>query len=151
MITRRALLGAGVVVAAGGVGAALAGLRPRRRPPVPPAPPGQLSGALAREQSLVAHLDAVLPARPELRQVRDDHAAHAAALRQAIARYPAPAPSDISSAGPPPVAGTTTQLRAAELAAAQAAAAESATLAGVDAALLASISASEATHAELLG
>jgi hypothetical protein len=150
MITRRALLGAGVVVAAGGIGAAVAALQPRRRPPAPPAPPRQLSEALAREQSLVAGLDAALPARPELRQVRDDHAAHAAALRQAIARYPAPASSPIS-VGPPPAAAATAQLRAAELTAAKAAAAESAALAGAEAALLASISASETTHAELLG
>lgn len=150
MITRRALLGAGVVVAAGGIGAAVAGLQPRRRPPAPPAPPRQLSEALAREQLLVAGLDAALPARPELRQVRDDHAAHAAALRQAIARYPAPASSPIS-AGPPSAAATTAQLRAAELTAAKAAAGESAALSGAEAALLASISASETTHAELLG
>ena len=149
MITRRSLLGAGVVVAAGGIGAAVAGLQPRRDPPAPRAAPPQLSHALAREQSLVAHLDAALAARPELRQVRDDHAAHAAALRRSIARYPAPA-SPLSSSGPPPVAATTAQLRASELAAAKAAAAESAVLTGADAALLASISASEATHAELL-
>ncbi len=149
MITRRALIGTGVVVAAGGIGAAVAGLQPRRRPQAPPAAPPQLSDALAREQSLVAHLDAALAARPELRQVRNDHAAHAAALRQSIASYPAPASPPVSS-GPPPVAATTAKLRASELAAAKAAAAESAALTGADAALLASISASEATHAELL-
>ena len=149
MITRRALLGTGLVVAAGGIGAAVAGLQPRRRPPAPPAAPRQLSDALAREQSLVANVDAALDARPELRQVRDDHAAHAAALRQAITRYPAAAPPLVRAA-PPPAAGTTAQLRAGELAAARAAAAESAALTGADAALLASISASEATHAELL-
>jgi hypothetical protein len=149
MITRRALLGTGLVVAAGGIGAAVAGLQPRRRPPAPPAPPQQLSDALAREQSLVAGLDAALPTRPELQQVRDDHVAHAAALRQAVARYPAAASSP-SSAGRRPAVDTTAQLRAAELTAAKAAAAESAALAGADAALLASISASEATHAELL-
>jgi hypothetical protein len=148
MITRRALLGTGVVAAAAGIGAAVAGLQPRRRPPAPPAAPRQLSEALAREQSLIANVDA-LDARPGLRQVRDDHAAHATALRQAIAHYPAPAPP-FASASPPPAAGTTGQLRAAELAAARAAAAESAALTGAEAALLASISASEATHAELL-
>jgi hypothetical protein len=145
MITRRALLGAGVVAAAGGIGAAVAGLQRRS----PPAPPRQLSDALAREQSLVANLDAALGGRPELRQVRDNHAAHAAALRQAIARYRVPA-SPLISASSRPLGGTTAQLRGSELAAAKAAAAESAALAGADAALLASISASEATHAELL-
>jgi hypothetical protein len=149
MITRRALLGAGVVAAAGGIGAALAGLQQRRSPPAPPAPPRQLSDALAREQSLVANLDAALSARPELRHVRDDHAAHAEALRQAIARYPALA-SPLISGSRPPVAATTAQLRDSELAAAKAAAAESAALVGADAALLASISASETTHAQLL-
>jgi hypothetical protein len=149
MITRRALLGAGVLAAAGGIGAAVAELRPRPRPPVPPAAPQQLSEALARERSLVANLDAALATRPDLRQVRDDHAAHAAALRQAIARYPALA-SPLTSASPRPEAGTSAQLRDSELAAARAAAGESAVLTGADAALLASISASEATHAELL-
>lgn len=149
MITRRVLLGAGVVVAAGGVGAAVGGLSPRRHRPDPPAPAPQLSQALAREYSLIADLDAALPTRPQLRNVRDDHAAHAEALRAAIARYPAPAPSP-SSTGPPAVARPTAQLRASELAAAKAAAAESAALTGSDAALLASISACEATHAELL-
>jgi len=149
MITRRALLGTGLIVAAGGIGAAVAAVQPRPRPPAPPAAPRQLSEALAREQALVANLDAALGARPELRQVRDDHAAHAAALREAIARYPAPASPGISTP-PPPAGATTARLRASELAAAEAAARESAALTGADAALLASISASEATHAELL-
>jgi hypothetical protein len=149
MITRRALVGTGVVVAAGGIGAAAGWLQPLRRPPGPQAAPRQLSDALAREQSLVADLDAVLRARPELRQVRDDHAAHARALRQAITRYPAPAPP-LPRVSPPPTARGTAQLRTSELAAARAAAVESAALTGADAALLASISASEATHAELL-
>jgi hypothetical protein len=149
MITRRALLGAGLVVTAGGIGAAVAGVQPPPRPAAPPAAPRQLSQALAREQALVANLDAALAARPELRQVRNDHAAHAAALRQAIARYPARA-SPLTSALPPPIGAMTARLRASELAAAKAAATESAALTGADAALLASISASEATHAELL-
>jgi hypothetical protein len=153
VLTRRALLGAGVAVLAGGVGAAVAGIQPtrgrdgeRRDAPVP------LGQALAREQALVADLEAALsgglgPAIA-LQAARNDHLAHAATLRSTIARYAATSPSS----APPPSATTPTvvQLRDAEVAAARAAASESAALAGAHAALLASIAASEATHAELL-
>ena len=107
--------------------------------------------ALDRELALVADLDAALrrgagPAT--LPAVRADHAAHVAALHSALAGYSAPSSTPPPSGTPTP---TLAQLRAAEVAAARAAATESAALTGADAALLASISACEATHDELLG
>jgi hypothetical protein len=152
ILTRRSLLGAGVILLAGGVGAAVAGIEPARGGGREPrAAPVPLQEALAREQSLVAGLEAALrrglgPA-VALRAAHADHLAHAAALRSAIVADPVPS---ASSAPPSAVAPTITQLRDAEVAAADSAAAESAALAGAHAALLASIAASEATHAELL-
>lgn len=140
------------MVVAGGVGAVVGVFVSEGRPVADgPTAPQSLRQALNREVALVADLDAALrrgagPAAA-LRAVRADHAAHAAALRSTLAAYPAPAPTP-STATPSP---TLARLRAAELAAAHAAAAESAALTGADAALLASISACEATHGELLG
>jgi hypothetical protein len=152
VLTRRALLGAGVAVLAGGVGAAVAGIQPTRgRDGEPRDAPVLLEQALAREQTLVAGLEAALSGGLgppiALQAARNDHLAHAAALRSAIARYAATSPS---SAPPSATTPTVVQLRDAEVAAARAAASESAALAGAHAALLASIAASEATHAELL-
>lgn len=155
ILSRRSLLGAGVVLVAGGVGAGIAGIQPRReRAAHVTGAPTELAGALARELSLVANLEATLrhdPSRAvELRAARDDHAAHATALRSAISAYPTPSMSSTPPASGPPAAPTIAQLHAAELAAARSAAAESSALTGADAALLASISACEATHAELI-
>jgi hypothetical protein len=71
------------------------------------------------------------------------------ALRSAVDAYPAPAPS-VSPTPERSGASSRPELLAAEQAAARDAAAESAALRGADAALLASISAAESTHAELL-
>jgi len=157
ILSRRYLLGAGVVLAAGGVGAGIAGISSVRRPAAAATEvPTQLHGALAREQALVAGLETALRRNTgaipavALRAARDDHAAHAAALSSAISAHPGPSSSSTPPPSPPAAAPTIAQLRAAELAAAGAAAAESSALAGPDAALLASISACEATHAELL-
>ena len=155
ILSRRSLLGAGAVLLAGGVGAGIAGIQPRRERAVHvTGAPEELPGALARELSLVANLEAALrhdPSRAvELRAARDDHAAHATALRSAISTYVPPSASSAPPASVPPAAPTIAQLWAAELAAARSAAAESGALAGAHAALLASISACEATHAELL-
>jgi hypothetical protein len=155
ILSRRSLLGAGAVLAAGGAGAGIAGLRPeRRRPAAHPDASAALRSALAREESLRSGLDAALrrgsERAVELRAARDDHAVHATALRSAISAYPAPSASTTPLAAPPSsVTPTIAQLRAAEVAAAGSAAAESTSVAGADAALLASISACEATHAEL--
>lgn len=142
------------MLAAGGVGAVVGVFvsegraAPARRPSAPP----PLRRALDRELALVADLDAALrrgagPAAA-LRAVHADHVAHAAALRSALAGFPAPTPSPTPSSTTAP---TVARLRAAELAAAHAAAADSASLTGAEAALLASISACEATHEDLLG
>ena len=157
-LSRRALLGAGVVVVAGGVGAGIAAAQPRRRRvDHRPGAPAELHAALDRELTLIAGLDAALQGTPApgapstvLRAAQADHAAHATALRSAIAAYPAPDASSTSPTAPLAAAPTVAQLRAAEIMAGRAAAGESAALTGADAALLASIAACEATHAELL-
>jgi hypothetical protein len=152
VLTRRALFGAGVVVLAGGAGAAIAGIQPTRgRDREPRDATVPLEQALAREQALVAGLEAAvrggLGPAIAVQAARNDHLAHAAALRSAIAPRAA---TSRSSAPPSATNPTVAQLRHAEVAAARAAASESAALAGAHAALLASIAASEATHAEVL-
>jgi hypothetical protein len=147
------MLGAGAVVAAGGIGTLVAAVQPRHQGATSRVePPPTLTGALAREDALVAGLDATLHGDSalgaRLLPLRDDHSAHAAALRSALAAYPTASPSPSPSAAP--TAPTLTALRAAELAAARSAAEDSLALRGADAALLASISACEATHAEML-
>ena len=157
MITRRRAMVTGAVVAAGAAGAVLGTVRPvhvaRTKLALPPA---ALTSALARERAMLAALDAALRADPSLppgiAQIRDDHAAHAVALESAIGAYPAYPSTAAASSGPSGAvaAQSATELRAAEQSAATLAAAESAGLRGADAALLASISAAESTHAALL-
>ncbi len=76
----------------------------------------------------------------------------AVALESAIGAYPAYPTTAAASSGPSGTvaAQSATELRSAEQSAATLAAAESAALRGADAALLASISAAESTHAALL-
>jgi hypothetical protein len=155
---RTFLVGGGVAVlagAGGGVGAAFAQSKPR--PPVPPPPPADLLAALAAERTLIASVAAALSARPASRavlaQIHADHEAHARALEAAIAPTtvrPDPAASPLPSSSPPPPVPGTAALRAAETAAAHTAASRAAASTGRNATLLASISACEATHAELL-
>jgi hypothetical protein len=81
-------------------------------------------------------------------QVRGDHAAHLAALTDLLARYRTqPVHSSAPAAGAP---RTLPQLNAAERAASTTAAAHAAAADAGLAAMLASIAACEATHAELL-
>jgi hypothetical protein len=128
--------------------------------------PAELAAAVVAETALIADVDqALVSARPHarraLREIRADHVAHLGALRASIADdvYPLATPtasgsasSSASSAGsastPPP--GPAPDVRAGELRASRAAAARAARMSGRDAALLASIAASEASHAELL-
>jgi hypothetical protein len=168
MMTRRQLLvtiGGVSVLGAAGAGAAVAALSdlPSRAMPPPtqshaaPAPPPQLVAALAREQALIAGLDAVVAADPTigvLMAIRADHRAHADAIAAAITELTATSPS----AGPTPSPSTSAtvatptvgQLRAAEQSAHQQLAIACGQLRGVNAVLLASIAACEAGHAELL-
>jgi hypothetical protein len=157
MITRRRVMVTGAVVAAGAAGAVLGTVRPVHvaRTKLAP-PPAALTSALAREQAMLAALDAALRADPSLRpriaQIRNDHAAHAVALESAIGAYPAYPTTAAASSGPSGTVAvqSATELRSAEQSAATLAAAASAALGGADAALLASISAAESTHAALL-
>jgi hypothetical protein len=156
--SRRGFLVTGVLalVAAGG-GAWLAVSSENSTAKQPPrAELHELRAAAAAEQDLIDHVDAALrhaqgASGDALRQVRADHVAHLTALRAAVAdlMYPAkPAPAARSRrvvAG-----GNLAAVRAAEQSAAGAAAARAARLLGDHAALLASIAAAEATHAELL-
>jgi hypothetical protein len=148
-ISRRALLGTGGLLLAGGLGVAVGVLRPPDPQGRPEAPPW-LIAAVEREQSLLAGVDSALAAGgddPTLAALRADHAAHAETLQAALAVYPVgDSPRSTTVAGTP----TRTELRAAERTAAQAGLVSSIGLSGGDAALLASIAACEATHAELL-
>jgi hypothetical protein len=159
MITRRQLIAAGVVIVAGGGGAAAGWFRPVGHDRVIAAvPPPGLTAALTRERELLAALALALRTDPALRtrlgQVHADHAAHAVALQSAIQAHQSTAPSTPTATATitpaPAETSSLAQLRAAELSAAHLAAAESSALTGADAALLASISACESTHAELL-
>lgn len=120
-------------------------------------PPAELTAAVGAERELIASVDAALRSssgrrRADLLLIRSDHVAHLGALRALIADtvYPA-TPSSAPSPAPAP-AGTVgrARLRAGERRASTAAAARAERLAGRPAALLASIAAAEAAHAELL-
>ena len=139
---------AGAVVAAGGGGVAAA---LRHSDPNEAATPGvvpaALLTALQAESHLIASIDA-MGAPVSLAHVRADHVQHRQAIAAAIAQT-AGAPVATPSAAPAaPI--TVAQLLTAEQAAAAAAARAASQLVGAHAALLASISACEASHAELL-
>lgn len=162
--SRRALLiGGGVALVAAGGGGVAVGVAgssqhsPQKQPFVAHLA-ADLTAAVAAEHVLLATLDAAVAhahgsAKRVLRAIRDDHAEHLAALTAAVRddAFPAPVPKSSTSAPAPPSG----KLRAADIRkieqrAARAAAARAMRLSGRDAALLASIAASEATHAELL-
>ena len=142
--------------------------------------PAELAAAVAEEAVLIASVESALGTphprtRRALQEIRADHAEHLAALRAAIGDdlYPLIAPSASASA---PVSGSSAAsasgspsaprsgagsaasaaplpayaVLAGELRDSRATAARAARLSGRDAALLASIAASEASHAELL-
>ncbi len=148
------LTGFAAVLLGGGAGVGAEFLRSRRSADRPAPPPAELVAAVDAEQRLIADLDATTGGAPDVRAVltaaRADHVAHVAALRAALtARGAQPSPS-ASSTAPRGTPRTAAYLRAAEEAAATAAARRANSLTGAVAALLASIAASEATHAELL-
>jgi hypothetical protein len=103
------------------------------------------------ERTLIGDLDATTGGTAAVRRViaqaRADHAAHLTALRGMLAGYAATASAPTRPHGRP---RSLAQLHAAERDAAQAAARHADALDGAAAALLASIAACEATHAELL-
>jgi hypothetical protein len=176
-VARRSVLIGGSV----GVGLLVAGCTsdgPSSPAPSSPAPPDPLLAELADERRLIAAYDATIVRYPALRArltaVRDDHAAHAAALATALgpAAPPSPAtasptaspgvsPSDRAGSGETvpsgsgvPVPGTVraavAALRAAERAAASARGTIALTARPDRARLLAGISASEASHVAVL-
>jgi hypothetical protein len=148
--SRRWFLAGGALVVLGAAGGAAAALL-RGAVPLPPAP-AALRAAAAAERRLIADLDATTGGSPAVRRVivqaRADHAAHLAALTRLLAGYRRPAPASAAPRGGTP--RTLAQLRTAEQRAAAGAAAHAAALDGGLAALLASIAACEASHAELL-
>jgi hypothetical protein len=167
-MTRRALLASGAALIVGGAagvafqisGSAIDGT------PVQPAPPPELVAAAASESALLSAIDGALAHDPSLRSllagVRADHVAHQAVLRAALGAYARTA--GVSTAAnaspsaslaptmptPTPTQLSRNQLRALELKAAATASRHARALSGPDAAVLASISACEASHAELL-
>jgi hypothetical protein len=152
-VSRRAVLLSGLAtLAAAGGGVTIAALQHVDSDASGPEPPPDLVSALMAERSLIASLDASMASEPALavfaRAARADHVAHAAALEAAVAAYPRTAVASPSTS--PTQAMTRAALRAAEQRASATAAARAAALSGRDAALLASIAASEASHAELL-
>jgi hypothetical protein len=150
--SRRWFLAGGVAVLLGGGGGAIAELLRSESPTPAPLAPDALVAAADAERTLIADLDATTGGTSAVREVivqaRADHAAHLAALVALLSPFRVP-----SSAPSSPVPGlprTLAQLHTAEVAASAAAARHAAALSGAHAALLASIAACEATHAELL-
>ncbi len=147
------LVGSGAVLA--GAGAGVAAELVQRRTRTVPAPPRALVAAAAAERTLIADLDATTGGTPEVRrlitQARADHVAHLRALDALVADYGTPpTASAAASSRPKGTPRTRQQLRAAEGLAATAAARRAGGFSGARAALLASIAACEATHADLL-
>lgn len=160
-LTRRRLLaGVGVLAAAAG-GAVIGALTASSGDSdsakrTAPQPPGPLLSALERERALLAAVRAAT-ANAALAGVTGplvaDHSEHEATLSGLLATYPTPAASGSaseSSTSPPAAPMSVAALRQAEGAAAEEAAAESAATSGALAAVLASISACEASHAAWL-
>jgi hypothetical protein len=151
------LLGTGLAVLGAGGGIAVGALVDRSPDEVEVPNPQVLLAAAQSERELIAGIDETLATAPKhpsaelLRVVRANHQAHLVALHAAVAVVVGTTSSGVST--PPPRSGrelSPEQFRILEAAAARAAAARALTLTGRDAALLASISACEATHAELL-
>ncbi|HSY15064.1 MAG TPA: hypothetical protein VK816_03685 [Jatrophihabitantaceae bacterium] len=162
-ITRRLLLaGAGALVA-GGAGITAGELRPISGN-APTIPPPALLGVLATERALIASLQVALTALTSatgdesaalLTAVLNDHVAHRNALQALLAGYQLPSTSSLpasthTSTSTSTSTSTRASIRRAEQQAATAARAASAASGTAGAALLASIAACEAGHAELL-
>ncbi|MEP6599583.1 MAG: hypothetical protein ABJB98_09085 [Actinomycetota bacterium] len=129
-----------------GISGVLAGARHplHRRLPKPVAGPAWLLDAADRERALLASVDAAGETNFLLATIRSDHADHLSTLDAMMAAAPRPTAIATGTAAARP------DVRQAELDAAAAGANASLELSGAEAALLASISACEASHAELL-
>ena len=151
--SRRWFLAGGAATLLGAGGGAIAELLhgSTAEPAAPPPPPRALLAAAEAERALIADLDATTGGVPAVRRVivaaRADHAAHLNALTALLARFRGTSAPHKRRRGTP---HTSAQLRAAEQRASAAAAQHASELNGGYAALLASIAACEATHAELL-
>jgi hypothetical protein len=153
------LAAGGALVLGAGAGIGIAVLRPaeRRPAPRPETAPADLTAALdaavLAERALLADLAATTGGSTSVRQViaqaRVDHTAHLQALRGVQRSRPKPE-RRLPHHQPRGTPRTKAELRSAETRAAGAAAQRAATLEGATSALLASIAACEATHAELL-
>jgi hypothetical protein len=148
--SRRWMLAGGAALVAGGAAGAIVELIAADGPAAPPLPPAALLAAVRSEHRLIADLDATTGGTPAVRQVivqaRADHAAHLAALTALLRRYRNVAPRPAAHGRP----RTLAQLHTAEIAASRDTAQRAEALSGAAAALLASIAACEASHAELL-
>jgi hypothetical protein len=155
--------GAAVLLGAGAGLAAEFATHEKPAPPQPPTPPRALVDAIAAERALLTDLAATTGGSPAvravIRQIRADHATHLMVLTDLVASYgvltgagPASSASSASSPAPSPSGTPRTRaaLRDAERRASAAAARHADALTGGQAALLASIAAAEATHADLL-
>lgn len=149
--TRRWVLAGGLaVLAGGGAGVGAAFLR-RHRTHRPPAPPAVLVALAETERRLIADLDATTGGSAEVRvvieQATANHRDHLSAIEGLLAQYRSAAAKASRSPGRP---RTKAELRSAESAAAAAAAGWAVRQGPSLAGLLASISACESSHAELL-
>jgi hypothetical protein len=158
--SRRGMLlvgGLAALAAGGGVWAALSAGGSGGNTPPSPVLTRELAAAADAERVLIARIDAAAKhaharQRGALRTVRAAHVAHLDAIQATLADalYPTPAATTPGPAAPPPGRVPLAAVRTGELQAARASAARAARLTGHPAVLLASISAAEATHAELL-
>ncbi|MGI8678523.1 MAG: hypothetical protein ACR2LX_07545 [Jatrophihabitans sp.] len=140
---------------AGGAGAGAAFLHDDASPALPATPPAALVAAVDAERVLIADLDATTGGAAAVRRVitqaRANHAAHLQTLHALLGQFDRPSASASAPAALKGTPLTADALRAAERRASAAAARHAAQLDGRTAVLLASISACEATHAELFG
>lgn len=151
-VSRRGVLIGTLAVVAGAGGGVAAGLIRPLHPHHPGKPaPADLVDALTEENALIARLQAKAGRSPALRTIFDallaDHVAHQTALAAALEKYE---PATTPRQPPVPRAPSKDQQRTAESAAAARAAKRAARLTGPEAALVASIAACEASHAEAL-
>ncbi|WP_051799683.1 hypothetical protein [Catenuloplanes japonicus] len=157
--TRRRILAGAVALA--GATAALAGCSPddQETPPPPPPPPDALEPLLAETRALLDLYQAAYAAQPSLASrltpMLEAHTAHLAELTKVMT--PPPSPVTAGSVPVPPSGSPTTaasvtlaELRAAEQTGQKSAATACATAPATRAALLGSIAAARATHAEVL-